>query len=124
MRPLPCESAIELYPAGSRREGTSLRGLPRATHAAGEAMKSGGGDSAQEQEKRSRTQWLMLVERYTAMAMMLPAATFVGYGMGYLLDRWLHQKFFTMIFLLLGIAAGLTQFIRQALKDSGDDANR
>jgi F0F1-type ATP synthase assembly protein I len=62
-----------------------------------------------------------LLGRYSSLAMLLPAATFAGYVCGYLLDRWLGTKFFTVICLLLGIAGGLVQFIRQVQKDSRRD---
>lgn len=62
-----------------------------------------------------------LVGRYSSLAMLLPAATFAGYVCGYLLDRWLGTKFLTVICLLLGIAGGLVQFIRQVQKDSRRD---
>ena len=55
---------------------------------------------------------------YTALAMTLPAATFVGYVIGHLLDRWLGTHFLYIVFLLLGIAAGFVQLIRQVQKDS------
>ena len=62
-----------------------------------------------------------LVARYTSLAFLLPAATFAGYVCGYLLDRWLGTKFFTVVCLLLGTAAGFVQFIRQVQKDSNRD---
>jgi len=68
--------------------------------------------------RQERKIWELL-GRYSSLAMLLPAATFAGYVCGYLLDRWLGTKFFTVICLLLGIAGGLVQFIRQAQKDSG-----
>ncbi len=71
-------------------------------------------------QRRDENIWV-LVGRYTSLAVLLPAATFAGYVCGYLLDRWLGTKFFTVICLLLGIAAGLVQFIRQVQKDSGSD---
>jgi F0F1-type ATP synthase assembly protein I len=59
-----------------------------------------------------------LVGQYTALAFLLPSATFAGYICGHLLDRWLGTKFLTVVFLILGIAAGFVQFIRQVQKDS------
>ena len=60
----------------------------------------------------------MLVGEYTTLAVMLPAATGVGYVIGRLLDRWFHTDFLYIIFLILGIAAGFVQFIRQVQKDT------
>ncbi len=44
----------------------------------------------------------MQVGEYTSLAFMLPAATFTGYAMGYLLDRWLGTPYLKVVFLLLG----------------------
>ena len=59
-----------------------------------------------------------LVGEYTALAFLLPSATFAGYLCGHLLDRWLGTKFLTVVCLILGIAAGFVQFIRRVQKDS------
>jgi len=50
----------------------------------------------------------------------LPASVVVGYFIGHLLDRWLGTHFLYIVFLLLGIAAGFVQLIRQVQKSSGD----
>ena len=60
---------------------------------------------------------------YTSLAFMLPAATLVGYAMGYLLDRALGTTFLKIVFLLLGIAAGFVQLIRQVLRDTRNREN-
>jgi F0F1-type ATP synthase assembly protein I len=64
---------------------------------------------------------MVLVGEYTSLAFMLPAATVVGWGMGYLLDRAFHTKFLYIVFLILGIAAGFVQLVRQVLGDTHDD---
>lgn len=64
--------------------------------------------------------WLQ-VGQYTTLAMLLPACILVGYGIGSFLDRAFHTGFLKVIFLLLGIAAGLIQLIRQLQKDTRDD---
>jgi len=63
---------------------------------------------------------MMSAARYTAIAMTLPAATFVGYAIGYQLDVWAHTRCFKIVFLLLGIASGFLQIIRQLMKDMKD----
>ena len=63
----------------------------------------------------------MLVGKYTSLAFMLPAATFVGYAIGYLLDKAFGTHFLYILFLLLGIAAGFVQLIRQLMRDTRDD---
>lgn len=60
-----------------------------------------------------------LVGEYTSLAVTLPAATAVGYVIGTLLDRLFHTHFLYIVFLLLGIAAGFIQLIRQVQKDAG-----
>jgi ATP synthase protein I len=53
-----------------------------------------------------------LLGRYMSLAMALPVSTFVGYAIGYGLDRWLGTGFLKIVFLLLGIAAGFVELIR------------
>lgn len=62
------------------------------------------------------------VSRYSSLAFILPVSTFVGYLIGYLLDRLFHTHFFYIVFLLIGIAAGFVQFFREleaATKNDG-----
>jgi len=62
-----------------------------------------------------------MVGEYTAMAFMLPAATLVGYAIGYLLDRAFHTHFLYLVFLVFGIAAGFVQLVRQVTRDTRDE---
>lgn len=57
--------------------------------------------------------------RYLSLAALLPAATFVGYAAGYGLDRLFGTHFLYLVFLLLGIAAGFIELIREVSKDDG-----
>ena len=61
---------------------------------------------------------MVMVGEYTSLAFMLPAATLVGYGIGYLLDRAFHTHFLYIPFLILGIAAGFVQLVRQLMRDT------
>lgn len=61
---------------------------------------------------------MVMVGEYSQLAFMLPIATFLGYAAGYLLDRAFGTHFLSIIFLLLGIAAGFIQVIRKVTKDS------
>ncbi len=63
------------------------------------------------------------VGEYTSLAVMLPAATLVGYVIGYLLDRAFHTHFLYIPFLILGIAAGFVQLIRQLMRDTRGDGS-
>lgn len=69
---------------------------------------------------RRKSFWVLAGE-YMSLAFLLPAATLVGYAAGYLLDKALGTSFLKIVFLLLGIAGGLIQLVRQVL---GDIANR
>lgn len=62
-----------------------------------------------------------MVGEYTALAFMLPAATFVGYLIGYLLDKAFGTHFLYIPFLVLGIVAGFVQLIRQLMRDTRND---
>jgi ATP synthase protein I len=53
------------------------------------------------------------------MSTELVAGVFVGGAMGWLLDGWLGTRFLFVVFLLLGIAAGLLNAVREARKMSG-----
>ena len=60
------------------------------------------------------------VGQYLSLALLLPVSTFVGYAIGYLLDRLFHTRFLTIVFLILGSAAGFVQLYRQLSRDSSD----
>lgn len=61
---------------------------------------------------------MTVAARYLSLATMLPASTFAGYLIGYLLDKAFGTHFLYLVFLLLGIAAGFIELIRQILKDT------
>jgi F0F1-type ATP synthase assembly protein I len=58
--------------------------------------------------------------QYTGLALLLPAATFVGYGIGYFLDRRFGTSWLKVLFLILGSAGGFIAMIRQIMRDSHD----
>jgi ATP synthase protein I len=60
---------------------------------------------------------MVMVGEYTSLAFLLPAATLVGYAIGYLLDRAFHTHYLYIVFLILGIAAGFVQLVRQVTRD-------
>lgn len=69
--------------------------------------------------KTNRSVWVA-VGRYTSLAFVLPACVLVGYLIGHLLDRLFGTSFFYIIFLLVGIAAGFLELIREVQRDSGE----
>jgi F0F1-type ATP synthase assembly protein I len=58
------------------------------------------------------------VGRYSQLALMLPAGIVVGWLLGSALDRWLHTSWISVVGLLLGIAGGMIELIRTALRDT------
>ena len=72
--------------------------------------------------KEKRTVMAMVSE-YTGLAFLLPTATFVGYAMGYLLDKAFGTHFLYLVFLVIGVVAGFLQLIRQLMRDTRDDGS-
>jgi len=56
--------------------------------------------------------------KYLSLALTLPASVVAGYIVGALADHWLHRPFLKAIGILLGMAAGLTQIIRELSRDN------
>jgi len=59
--------------------------------------------------------------KYYNIAFLLPASILVGFAIGYVLDKIFGTGFLKIIFLLLGVAAGIIEVIRELTKD--DAAN-
>jgi F0F1-type ATP synthase assembly protein I len=57
------------------------------------------------------------VGKYYGMIFILPAAVLVGFGIGYALDKVFHTGFLKVVFLLLGVAAGILDLFRELSKD-------
>lgn len=55
--------------------------------------------------------------RYLSLGMLLPVSSLVGYGIGYALDRFFSTHFLSIVFLLLGSAAGFIQLVRGLSKE-------
>ena len=70
---------------------------------------------------RSNKSFMMQVGTYMSLAVLLPIASFTGYAIGYYLDKAFHTHFLYIVFLLLVIASGFVQLIRQFLRDTRDD---
>ena len=70
---------------------------------------------------RRKKPFTALIGEYTALAFMLPTATFVGWAIGYYLDKAFGTSFLKIVFLLFGIAGGFIQLIRQVMRDTKDD---
>jgi len=66
----------------------------------------------------AKKSWSVLVGEYTSLAFLLPATTFVGYAIGYLLDKAFGTHWLYLPFLILGIVAGFVQLIRHLVRDT------
>lgn len=62
--------------------------------------------------KTKQDVWVQ-VGRYLGLAMVLPAATVVGYLAGYGLDHLFHTRFLKIVFLVLGVIAGFIDLLRE-----------
>jgi F0F1-type ATP synthase assembly protein I len=67
-----------------------------------------------------RSAWAQ-VGRYSGLAFLLPASSFAGYVVGWLLDRLFHTGFLYLVFLLFGIAGGFLELIRTLRQDLRDE---
>jgi F0F1-type ATP synthase assembly protein I len=59
--------------------------------------------------------------KYYAVAFLVPSAVFIGFLIGYGLDKLFGTGFLKIIFLFLGLAAGMIELIREL---SQDDAGK
>ena len=70
-------------------------------------------------KKRSAAlEGIVKAERLTQIAFVLPLAVLIGWGMGALLDKWLHTQWIYIVGVIFGAIAGLTEAVRQALRAS------
>ncbi len=74
-----------------------------------------------EPPESSNRSFFVTLARYSQLAFVLPAATFVGWIVGALLDRWLHTSWLYLAGLLVGIIAGFVELIRTVVKNEGKD---
>jgi F0F1-type ATP synthase assembly protein I len=57
------------------------------------------------------------VSRYASLGFLLPSCVFVGYLIGYLLDKAFGTTFLMPVFLIVGIVAGFVELIREVQKE-------
>ncbi|HYP06527.1 MAG TPA: AtpZ/AtpI family protein [Bryobacteraceae bacterium] len=60
---------------------------------------------------KEKSIWVIAGE-YSQVGMILPASVFVGYVIGYLLDKQFGTTYLYMVFMLLGIVAGFVSIFR------------
>ena len=68
-------------------------------------------------EPREKNVWAQM-GNYAQLAIVLPAATVVGWLIGAAMDRWLHTGWLYLVGLILGIVAGFVELIRTAAKNT------
>ncbi len=57
---------------------------------------------------------LVSAARYSEIGFIIPAAVFLGYALGRLLDRWMHTRWLYLAGVIFGAVAGFVQMIRMA----------
>jgi ATP synthase protein I len=65
--------------------------------------------------------WTRLVGEYSNLALILPVSIFIGYAIGYFMDKWLGTNYWYIVWLLIGIAAGMRELIRKVMGDFQKD---
>jgi F0F1-type ATP synthase assembly protein I len=60
---------------------------------------------------------------YSGLALLLPVSTFVGYLIGYWLDKAFGTAWLRIAFLILGSVAGFVALIREIMRDSRNDGS-
>ncbi len=76
--------------------------------------------TTEDREQRERRSFIVQMAHYSHLAFVLPAATFIGWIIGALLDRWLHTTWLYLLGLLLGIVAGFVDLIRTLISAEKD----
>lgn len=57
------------------------------------------------------------IGKYYGLIFLIPVSVLVGFGIGYGLDVLFKTTFLKIVFLLLGVAAGIIELIRELSKD-------
>ena len=61
---------------------------------------------------------LIWLSKYLSLALTLPASVVAGYILGALADHWLRIAFLRVVGIILGMAAGLIQILRELSRES------
>ena len=62
-----------------------------------------------------------MVGEYSNLAFILPSSLLVGYTIGYVLDKWFGTHFWYIVWLLIGIVAGMVELVRKVMGDFQKD---
>ena len=66
--------------------------------------------------------FLVMAARYSEIGFIIPAAVLLGFGLGKLLDYWLHTTWLYIAGLIFGAAVGFFQMIRMAVRSTRDES--
>ena len=62
------------------------------------------------------------LSKYSGLTFLIPVCVVIGYAIGYFLDKAFGTSFLKIVFILLGVAAGMVELIRELNKD--DDTTK
>ena len=60
---------------------------------------------------------MLWLSKYLSLALTLPASVAAGYLLGAVLEHWLHLPILVAVGILLGMAAGIVQVVRELTRD-------
>ncbi len=75
---------------------------------------------ARNDDSEPKNPWVQ-VARYSEIGFIIPAAILLGFGIGKILDYYLHTKWIYIVGLLFGAVVGFAQMIRLAMSSSDAD---
>lgn len=79
----------------------------------------------QDQDSRpAKPNALVSAAKYSEIGFIIPAAVFLGYGLGWLLDRWLHTHWIYIAGVVFGAVVGFVQMIRTVTALSRDKSQQ
>jgi F0F1-type ATP synthase assembly protein I len=73
-----------------------------------------------DQKSSNKPNALVSAARYSEIGFVIPAAVFLGYGLGRLLDYWMHTHWLVIAGVIFGAVVGFVQMIRMATALSRD----
>lgn len=62
-----------------------------------------------------------MVAEYSNLAFIIPSSLLVGYAIGYGLDKWLGTNYWYIVWLLIGIVAGMVDVVKKVMGDFQKD---
>jgi F0F1-type ATP synthase assembly protein I len=73
---------------------------------------------ANDDQRQQERSFLQQAARYSEIGFIIPAAVLVGFGLGKLLDYWLHTRWLYLVGLLIGAVIGFADMMRRAIAAS------